>query len=155
MRTLVTVLLLSFGMFSTVQPALAGEGRFPEIVAQLGLSAEQQAKVEEIIYQSKTARVDVRARLDKAKLELRHALGAETLDEKAVRKATDNLNAATAGLVQNRVDQVIALRKVLTAAQFEQLEGMWKGGHGEGGGRGERGERLRDHPRGGDGPVGG
>ncbi len=150
MRTLLTVALLSFGMFSTIQPAVAGEGRYAEVVAQLGLSAEQQTRVEEIIYQSKTARVDIRARLDKAKLELRHTLGADTLDEKAVRKATENLNAATAGLVQNRVDQVIALRKVLTAAQFEQLETMWKGGRG--GERGERGDRLRERLRGGDAP---
>ena len=145
MRPFLFPLVLAASLFVPVAPAHAGEGRYAEVVAQLGLDAGQQARVEEIIYQSKSGRVEIRARLERAKLDLRHALGADTLDEKAVHKATDALKAATGDLVQNRVDQVLALRKVLTPAQFDQLEALRKGE------RGDLRERVRDRLRGGEG----
>lgn len=145
MRPFLSTVLLSLALLAPAGVAHAGDDHYAELVTRLGLSADQQARVEEIIYQSKGSRLEIRARLEKARLDLKHHLGADTLDEKAVRRATEDLNAASAALVQNRVDQVIALRKVLDPAQFSQLEALWQGG------RGDRLEQLRARFRGGDG----
>lgn len=120
MRPLLLALALS--LFAPV--AHAGD-RMDEIADELGLDATQRAAVEEIVYSSQRARVDARAKLKRAELDLKHALGAATLDEKAVRTATDAVAAATAELVRNKVDRIVAIRKQLTPAQWEELKQLW------------------------------
>lgn len=106
--------------------ASAGDNRYAEIAESLGLTAEERVKVEEIVYQSRLARTDAKAKLDRARIELRHVLAAPTLDEKAVNKAVDTINAATAETVRVRVSQIVALRKALTPAQWEKLKLEWQ-----------------------------
>jgi Spy/CpxP family protein refolding chaperone len=73
------------------------------------------------VYSANTAKIDLEARVEKARLEVRHLLAAEPLDEKAVLKATDALSAAEGELRRNRVQLVLAVRKSLTADQWTEL----------------------------------
>lgn len=125
-----TTLLLSV-LLSLTAPAAADDtvgaanslasGRFAEIAAQLDLSAAQRKTVTDAVYTANTAKIDLEARVEKARLEVRHLLAAEPLDEKAVLKATDALSAAEGELRRNRVQLVLAVRKALTADQWTEL----------------------------------
>lgn len=104
--------------------ALAGEG-LAELAEKLRLTDAQREQITEVIYQSRSARIEIKARAEKARLELKHALGGDTLDEKAVRQALEAYNAAQADLARNRVDQILAIRKQLTPEQWAQLKDEW------------------------------
>lgn len=122
-------LLLAFLL--AVAPARADEtddataalssGRFPEIAVALNLSDTQRKQVTDAVYAANTARVDIDARAQKARLEVAHLIAADTVDEKALTKAVDTLSAAETELRRNRVQLVIALRKVLTLDQWRRL----------------------------------
>lgn len=127
-------LLLSLGLLLTLGAATptfardrAGDegSRFIEIADQLALSPTQRTALEDVVYRSKSARVDIRARLTKGELDLKHALVSGTLDEKVVRTASDTVSAATADLIRNRVDQIVAIRKQLTPEQWDKLKTLW------------------------------
>lgn len=125
MRSLLLAPLLALGL-ALATPAHAGDdGRFEEIAAEVGLSAAQRTAVSDILYKARQARIDIKARLDRAELDLRHALTAPTLDEKAVRTALDAVSAATAELQRNRVEQIVAIRKQLSPEQWEKLKTVW------------------------------
>ncbi len=101
--------------------AALASGRFAEIAAELELTEAQRKQVTDAVYAANTAKVDLDARAEKARLELRHLLGADTVDEKAVLKAVDTLSAAEAELRRNRVQLVLSIRKALTAEQWREL----------------------------------
>lgn len=146
MRTLASTILLGLALLTPIGLAHASPPAYDEIVGQLGLSPDQKTKVEDIIYTSKSARADIQARLERARLDLRHSLSAPTLDERAVNRASEALADATGALIHNRVEQAMALRKVLSVEQFDALEGMWRGRRG--GEHADRpGDRLRERFR--------
>ncbi len=107
-----------------------GEG-FARVAEKLGLSDDQRAKLRDSVHKAKIARVDMKARADRARLELRHALGQLSPDAKAVTRAVDALNAAEAELRKNHVELVLAIRGVLTDAQWKQVLELRAAGKGE------------------------
>jgi Spy/CpxP family protein refolding chaperone len=127
-------LLLSL-LFVASAPAWAGDddldatrvfssGKFDAVAVELGLDADQRKAITDAVYQANSAKVDIDARVEKARLELRHLLGADTLDEKAVTKAVDALNAAEGDLRRNRVALILAVRKSVTPEQWQKLVEM-------------------------------
>ena len=125
MRVLLSVLVLSLGLLTA--PAHAGEAsKFQEIASELNLNATQKASVEDILYKSRAARIEIKSRLQRGELDLKHALAAPTLDEKAVATATDAVSRATTDLVKNRVDQIVSIRKQLNPDQWEKLKVIWE-----------------------------
>ena len=121
--------------FATMAPAWAGGGdmdaargltpaRFEAIAGELGLDATQRKAVSDAVYQAGIAKADIDARSGKAKLEVKHLLGGDTLDEKALMKAVDTLNAAEGEMRKNRVGLLISVRKTLTADQWTRLVSM-------------------------------
>jgi predicted transposase len=101
-------------------------GHFDEIAAKLGLSEEQKSKVSDIVYASRSAKVDIDGRAEKAKIELKRLMMADPIDEKAVMKALDTLNAAEGDLRKNKIQLMLSIRKELTADQWKQLVAMRK-----------------------------
>lgn len=95
---------------------------FEAIGDRLGLSDDQRAKVSDIVYDYQTRQVDLRAKVDKAEIELARVLDAEKPDDKAVLKAVDALIAAEADVKRNKVLMMLEIRKVLTPEQWRQLE---------------------------------
>lgn len=118
MSTIFLSLLLFFS------PAQA-EPKLHEIAGQLGLTADQEKKTEELVYQANLARVDLRARRERAELEMRRLLSMPVVDEKAVRAMLEELNTAEAELRRNRLELFLSLRKVMNLEQWEQLESLW------------------------------
>ena len=113
-----------------------------QMVGMLGLTDVQRTQVDDILYHSRSARIAIEARKDLAELDLHHAMMAATLDEKAISKALDTLNTAKAELGRNRVDQMVAIRKLLTPDQWAKAAAMMRehGDEGDAGARGGRGE---------------
>lgn len=118
--------LLCFGLAVPFVPVAHAGDRFDEIAGTLGLSATQKTQVADIVYQSKEKRIAIKARSASARLQLEHLLTQATVDERAVMKALDEVNAASADLRRNRIEQILAIRKVLSPEQWSQLSGLWK-----------------------------
>lgn len=117
------------------------DGDFDEVAEQIGATPEQRKKIEDAFYASHQERIDLKAKKAKAGLELKRLLHADTLDEKAVGKATEALVSAESALRRNQIDLMVSLRKVLTADQWATLEQLRRDGRrsGHGGGHGGKG----------------
>lgn len=113
-----------------------------EIADQLALDDKQRADVEKLYYDSRTARVDISAREEKARLELERLMMDPASEEKAILKAFDAQSAAETDLRKNRLMLHLGLRKVLTPEQWTQLASMREarreGREGRDGRRGRR-----------------
>lgn len=98
---------------------------FPEIAERLGLTADQRTKVETLYYENKLAGIDLKAKSERARLELQRGMLATTdYDEKAVLKSFESAAAAETEVKRNELKLMLSLRKVLTAEQWAQLKDM-------------------------------
>jgi len=107
----------------------------PRLKAQLGLSAEQEKAVESIVFSAGEKMIDVRAAIDKARLEMARVLSAATIDDAAAKKAIDRLVDAECTGARLRHASRIDVAKVLTKDQRVQLMQLME-------------RRQRDRPRG-------
>ncbi len=126
MTTLLLSVLLTLSAPAAADDTLSAandlaSGRFEAIATELELSADQRKTLSDTVYRANAAKIDLDARVEKARLEVRHLLAAEPLDEKAVLKATDALSAAEAELRRNRVQLVVSVRKALSPEQWREL----------------------------------
>ncbi len=126
---------------SEISAVEAMNGRkFEAIADRLKLSPELRTKVQDAVYKSSGAALEIKARIDRAELDLKHLMAQPAFDEKAVLKAVDALNGAEAELRKNRVQLMLDVRKLLTPDQWKELLRA----------RAEQREHRRD--RGDDGP---
>lgn len=97
---------------------------FPEIATRIGLSSEQKAAVEKLYYESKVTGIDLKAKGEKARLELERLMLAETVDEKGAMKAFEAAAAAETEVRRNDLKLLLGIRKQLTAEQWTALRAM-------------------------------
>ena len=107
----------------------------PRLKAQLGLSAEQEKAIESIMFGAGEKLIDVRAAIDKARLEMARVLSAEAIDDAAAKKAIDRLVDAECTGARLRHVSRVDVAKVLTKDQRAQLMQLME-------------RRHRDRPRG-------
>jgi len=107
----------------------------PRLKAQLGLSAEQEKAIESIMFGAGEKLIDVRAAIDKARLEMARVLSAEAIDDAAAKKAIDRLVDAECTGARLRHVSRVDVAKVLTKDQRAQLMQLME-------------RRQRDRPRG-------
>ncbi len=132
-----------FGADDEAEDAFASH--FDEIASEIGLNADQQAKLRSAFYESHVARIDAKAKKEKAELELKTLLSADVIDEKAVGRALEMALGADGELKRNRVQLLLTTRKIVTLDQWHQLEAMRAGRRGE---RRERRNRVPAQPEG-------
>ena len=115
-------------------PSYAGDRRLPEtpsaasfhqLAQQVGLSADQERAIQDLVYKANLAKIDIKARRDRAELTLRQLLNQTSFDDKAVHTALEDLNSAEADLRRNRVELVLAIRKLCNAEQWTSLQALW------------------------------
>ena len=92
--------------------------------ASLGITAEQQAKLESDFKEARLAMVDLRAAIEKKRMAFDDRLEAESFDEGAAKSAATDLEAALAQLHQAETGHAIALRRILTAEQYQKVRTM-------------------------------
>ncbi len=122
---------------------------FSKISDRLALSAEQKAAIEKLYFDNKSAGIDLKARSEKARLELERLMHADAVDEKAALKAFDAAADAEVEVRRNDLKLMLGIRKTLTADQWKQLDAMRDEA------RDQRRERKAGGPEGGPGGPGG
>ncbi len=128
MRTVVAslavLMMAGSGALATAQPAgrRAGGPEPAALKQQLGLSDEQAAQLRKLWSDQRKEAIRRRADIAIARMELNEALQAPTIDEKVVAAERDSLANLQAQAVRARVDARLAVRKVLTPAQYEKMQ---------------------------------
>jgi periplasmic protein CpxP/Spy len=125
----------------------------------LGLTDAQVADLKRLRSEQEKKKIRQQADAKIARLELRELLLAQTVDEKAVRAKAKQVADLQATAASDRVEAMLALRKVVSAEQADKLMKMHQHrrqgpgqrrqlGHGPRGPRGPQGPGPARHPRG-------
>lgn len=111
----------------------------PEVAQKLGLSTDQQKKMDDIFQQSRLKLIDQHASVEKEETILEPLLSAEQPDETRVLAQIDKVAQARAELEKANARMLLGLRGVLTTTQWKTLQTL---------GPGDRGRRGADDRRG-------
>ncbi len=106
----------------------------PEVAQKLGLSTDQQKKMDDIFQQSRLKLIDQHAAVEREETILEPLLSAEQPDETRVLAQIDKVAQARAELEKANARMLLGLRGVLTTAQWKTLQTL-----GPGDRRGQRG----------------
>jgi Spy/CpxP family protein refolding chaperone len=123
----------------------------PEIAQKVGLSADQQKKMDEIFQQSRLKLIDEHAAVEKEETILEPLLSAEQPDESRILAQIDKVAQSRAELEKANARMLLGLRGVLTTAQWKTLQALGQERRqdrrgGPDGPRGARGRRAPDGP---------
>jgi Spy/CpxP family protein refolding chaperone len=94
----------------------------PEIAQKLGLSADQQKKMDDIFLQSRLKLIDEHASVEKEEAILEPLLSAEQPDESRILAQIDKVAQSRAELEKANARMLLGLRGVLTTAQWKTLQ---------------------------------
>ncbi|MFL6427626.1 MAG: Spy/CpxP family protein refolding chaperone [Acidobacteriaceae bacterium] len=93
-----------------------------EIAQKLGLSADQQKKMDDIFLQSRLKLIDEHASVEKQEAILEPLLAAEQPDESRILAQIDKVAQSRAELEKANARMLLGLRGVLTTAQWKTLQ---------------------------------
>ena len=117
----------------------------PDVAQKLGLSADQQKKMDDIFLQSRLKLIDQHAAVEKDEAILEPLLSAEQPDETRILAQIDKVAQSRAELEKANARMLLGLRGVLTTAQWKTLQTLGRndrfGRRGPDGVRGSRGGR--------------
>lgn len=94
----------------------------PELVQKLGLTAEQQKKMDDIFQQSRLQLIDLKANVEKQELLLEPMLDANPPDANKVLAQIDQVASARAALEKALARTLLGIRGVLSADQWTKLQ---------------------------------
>ena len=94
----------------------------PEMAQKLGVTADQQKKMDDIFQQYRLRLIDLNASLQKQELLMEPMLKADQPDETTVLTQIDKVAQARAELEKSDARMLLAIRRVLTADQWEKLQ---------------------------------
>ena len=123
-----------------------------DIAQKLGLSADQQKKMDDIFLQSRLKLIDEHAAVEKQEAILEPLLSAEQPDESRILAQIDKVAQSRAELEKANARMLLGLRGVLTTAQWKTLQTL---GPQRDDRRGPEGPRERHGRRGPGGPPSG
>jgi len=102
-----------------------GQGRWwhnPEMAQKLGLSAEQEQKMDDIFQQHRLRLIDLNASLEKAETLLEPLMESDRPDEAKILAQADRVAEARAELEKANTRLLVGIRLVLTPDQWKKLE---------------------------------
>jgi len=121
---------------ASAQPLQVPPGRWwqrPEVIEELGLTPDQQAKIDSVTLEHARTMIDLKATVEKAELNLRVVADAEPFNAEKVREAFRALVDARSRLEAERFEMLITVRESLNGVQWQKLKEMAR----------ERLERIR------------
>jgi Spy/CpxP family protein refolding chaperone len=130
-----------------------------DIAQKLGLSADQQKKMDDIFQQSRLKLIDQHAAVEKEETILEPLLAAEQPDEARILAQIDKVAQSRAELEKANARMLLGLRGVLTTAQWKTLQtlgprpGERFDRHRPDDAHGPRGRHAPDGPPDGDAPA--
>ena len=126
----------------------------PEIVKRLGLTADQQKKIDEIFQQHRLKLIDLHATLEKEEVVLEGLMRGSQLDDTKILPSSDKIAQARAELEKANNRLMLAIGHVLTPDQRQKMQDdQQHAGGPNGGGPPQPFRGNGPHPRG--GPNGG
>jgi Spy/CpxP family protein refolding chaperone len=94
----------------------------PELVQKLGLTADQQKKMEAIFQQNRPSLMDLSSSLHKEETSMEPLLAADQPDEGKILAQIDRVAQARAELEKANARMLLGLRRVLTPDQWKTLQ---------------------------------
>jgi Spy/CpxP family protein refolding chaperone len=94
----------------------------PELVQKLGLTADQQKKMEAIFQQNRPSLMDLSSSLRKEETSMEPLLAADQPDEGKILAQIDRVAQARAELEKANARMLLGLRRVLTPDQWKTLQ---------------------------------
>lgn len=125
-RTFVSVALILAAFFATITEAQeslpAGKWwKRPAVVRQLGLTTDQQDKLDSVFLRHANVLIDLRAEIDKRSLALRSELDRPQLDRQAIANLAQLIGDSRSRLFQQELAMLVDMRAVLTAEQWTRV----------------------------------
>jgi Spy/CpxP family protein refolding chaperone len=100
-----------------------GMGVNPAVLqSELGLSDEQAAQIRRLVTDARKAEIRRRADMQIARIELEDMLSAPTVDEAAIAAHAKALGDMEAATLRARIESRLAVRRVLTAEQYQKMQ---------------------------------
>ena len=93
----------------------------PEIVSRLGITPDQQKKLEDIFQQNRSRLMDLHAALEKEEAAMDEYMKGPQLDDSKILPAVDRIALARAELEKADARLLLAMRHVLTPEQWHKL----------------------------------
>ena len=94
----------------------------PELAQKLGITTDQQKKMDDILQQHRLRLVDLHATLDKEELILEPLVSADQPDETRILAQIDKVAQARADLEKANARMLLDIRRVLTQEQWQKLK---------------------------------
>jgi len=119
----------------------------PEMAQKLGLTPEQQAKIDDVFQQSRLKLIDLNASLQKEEVILEPLVGADQPDESKILPQIDRVAQARAELEKANARMLLGIRRVLTPEQWKKLRAEERPRPGMGPGHRPHHPEMRDGGR--------
>lgn len=94
----------------------------PDLVEKIGLTADQQKKMDDIFQQSRLQLIDLRANVEKQEVEMEPMLAANPPDTNRILAQIDKTAQARAELEKANARMLLGIRSVLTPDQWTKLQ---------------------------------
>jgi Spy/CpxP family protein refolding chaperone len=104
----------------------------PDVIAKLGLTADQQKRMDEIFHQSRIQLIDLKASLEKEQLNLEPLMNANPPDQARALGEISKIADLRADLEKANAKMLLGLRGVLTADQWTKMQERHRMGRGTG-----------------------
>ena len=118
-------------------------GPSPELLKEAGATDEQIAQLKKVKEEQEIAQVDLKAKSEKAQIELKQLMGSDKPDKDAIFAAIDKVSAARAAVMKNGISSKLKAREILGDEVAAKLKEMRPGRGKEGGAAGQRPRRGR------------
>ncbi|MGA7617439.1 MAG: periplasmic heavy metal sensor [Thermoanaerobaculia bacterium] len=96
----------------------------PEVVQRLGLTSEQQEKLDAIFQAAAPQLIDFKAEVEKAAVALRGEIDRPELDRERVERAAARINDARGRLFQRELAMLVDMRSVLSTEQWNRFRSV-------------------------------
>lgn len=117
----------------------------PRMVKELGITADQQKKMDDIFHQSRLKLIDLNATLEKEEVMMESLMQGSQLDDSKILPAIDRIAQARAELEKANARFLLGIRHVLTPEQWKKLETERPRPSGRSG-RGQNPDLTPNHP---------
>ncbi len=124
-KTLVIIALLAVAGPLAANDFDLPPGRWWEdqrVVSRIGLTAEQQDRIREVVYQHARRMIDLKADVDKTGLDLLGTVDQPDFDPAPVRAAYARFQTARQKLENERFEMLLEVRQILTYEQWQKIE---------------------------------
>jgi Heavy-metal resistance len=115
------VLVMAFAASALAQLPAGKWWRRPEIIRQLGLTEDQQTRLDTVFRGAANDLIDLKAEVDKRTIELRGDLDQSQLNRASIQKVAERLNDARSRLFSRELSMLVDMRGVLTDDQWNRM----------------------------------